>query len=356
MVDIADEQMLYASKEPDVEYLLGAYRQTQTDLGEWLDRRQRDWEVRNCQWSGKSNDFKKHTALNSTGDVFPWNGAADQEVRLVDELIGCRVATCMNAVRRAHIVANPVESSDVARAAVTSSFLRWLINTKVDDFYQQVELSLNHLFEKGMCVTYVYWDSRDLKQQQSIKLEEIAQAIPQVAEAIMDGSMDEELGALIRDQFKVSKKKAKGMLRELREAGETTVPVTRRVINQPRIKALAPDDDVFFPSYTIDPNEAPYCFHVSHMTPEMLRAKIATDDWDEGFVESCIEGAARGDDETDVWRQRDEEYMEQYDQTIRIVYAYQRLLDEDDVPGIYCTVVADGAEGYGKHTLLDYGH
>lgn len=356
MVDIADEQMLFASKEPDVEYLLGAYRQTQTDLGEWLDRRQRDWEVRNCQWSGKSNDFKKHTALKSTGEVFPWDGAADMEVRLADELIGCRVATCMNAVRRAHIVANPVESSDVARAAVTSSFLRWLINTKVDDFYQQVELSLNHLFEKGMCVTYVYWDSRDLKQQQSIRLEEIAQAIPQVAEAIMDGSMDEELGALIRDQFKVSKKKAKGMLRELREGGETTVPVTRRVINQPRIKALAPDDDVFFPSYTIDPNEAPYCFHVSHMTPEMLRAKIATDDWDEDFVESCIESAARGDDETDVWRQRDEEYMEQFDQTIRIVYAYQRLLDEDDVPGIYCTVVADGVEGYGKHTLLDYGH
>jgi hypothetical protein len=51
--------------------------------------------------------------------------------------------------------------------------------------------------------------------------------------------------------------------------------------------------------------------------------------------------------------------MESPDQTLPIVYCYQRLLDEDDVPGIYCTVFCDGLGGddlFAKHTLLDYGH
>ena len=56
--------------------------------------------------------------------------------------------------------------------------------------------------------------------------------------------------------------------------GETTVPVTREVVSRPRIKALAPDEDIFWPNYTIDPQEAPYVFHVVNMTPEQIRAKI----------------------------------------------------------------------------------
>ena len=359
MVDISDPEMLEATSTPDVDYLQQAFNDTQNDLSEWLDRRQRDWNVRNCHWSNKSSDFRKHVPNGTTGQVFPWDGSSDQEVRLADELIGCRVATCMNAVRRAHIVATPVESDDVDRASATSAFLRWLINTRIDDFYDQVELSLNHLFEKGMCVTYVYWDSRDQKQQQSIKLEEIAQAIPQIAEAIMDGSMDEELVALLNDQFKVSKKKAKGMLRELREAGETTVPIVRQTINQPRIKALAPDEDVFFPAYTIDPQEAPYCFHVVHMTPQQLHSKVASEDWDEEWVEAAIASNARGKDESgNSWRLRDGmEFTKDEDQTISVIYCYQKLLDEDHVEGVYCTVFADGVGGglYAKHSLLDYG-
>ena len=42
------------------------------------------------------------------------------------------------------------ESNDVARAAVISNFLRWLINSRMDEFYTQCELSLNHLFGTGV--------------------------------------------------------------------------------------------------------------------------------------------------------------------------------------------------------------
>jgi len=358
MQSASDPELLFVSKEPDVGYLQETYRRTKSDLGEWMDRRQRDYDTRNCLWSGKSDDFKKHSTLSETGEVFPFDGASDQEVRLVDETINCMVSMSLNAVRRAHIIATPVESDDMERANVISSFIRWLVNSRMEEFYDQVELGLNHLYEKGMMVHYVYWDSQDLKQQQSIKLEEIAQAMPQIAQVIQDGSMDNELSSALKEQFKVSKTKARAMLKELRKEGETTVPVTRRVINQPRIKALAPDEDVFWPSYTIDPQEAPYCFHVINMTPEQLRAKINTEGWDEEFVDSAIELSQHGESDTPINNLRlEEEVLRNDDDTIRIVYCYQRLLDEDGIPGIYCTILHDRVpEMYAKHQLLDYSH
>ena len=358
MQSAADPELLFVSKEPDIGYLQETYRRTQSELGEWIDRRQRDYDTRNCLWSGKSDDFKKHTDLSATGEVFPFDGASDQEVRLVDETINCMVSMSLNAIRRAHIVATPVESDDIERANVISSFIRWLVNSRMDEFYDQVELGLNHFYEKGMMVHYVYWESQDLKQQQSIKLDEIAQVMPQMAQVIQDGSMDEELSTALKNQFKVSKAKAKGMLREMRKDGETTIPVTRRVINQPRVKALAPDEDVFWPSYCIDPQEAPYVFHVINMTPEQLRSKINTEGWDEEFVDSAIELSQRGESDTPINNLRlQEEVIRDDDDTIRIVYCYQRLLDEDDVPGIYCTILHDRVpELYAKHQLLDYSH
>ena len=360
MQSAADPELLYVSKEPDIAYLAEAYKRTQSDLGEWLDRRQRDYDTRHCHWSGQSDDFKKHASLNSTGEVFPWEGASDQQVRLCDELISCRIAMSMNAIRRAHIVATPTESNDVERANVVSNFLRWLINSKMDEFYPEVELGLNHFFEKGMMVHYCWYENKELKQQQTISLQEIAQALPQIASAIQDGSMDEELSEALKGQFNISKSKARGMLKEMRKDGETTVPVTRQVVSRPKIKALAPDEDVFWPSYAIDPQEAPYMFHVVSMTPEQLRSKISTEKWSEEFVDAAIELAGQGEDvDENIYQLRDDDNFTRSDDDslVRIVYCYQRLLDEDNVPGIYCTIYSSHiSDLYAKHQLLDYAH
>ena len=56
MLSASDPELLYVSKEPDIAYLSEAYKRTQSDLGEWLDRRQRDYDTRHCLWAGKSDD------------------------------------------------------------------------------------------------------------------------------------------------------------------------------------------------------------------------------------------------------------------------------------------------------------
>ena len=92
MLSASDPEILYVSKEPDIAYLSEAYKRTQSDLGEWLDRRQRDYDVRNCLWAGKGDDFKKHSSPLSQGEEFPCEGASFQEQRMCDDLLNCRDA------------------------------------------------------------------------------------------------------------------------------------------------------------------------------------------------------------------------------------------------------------------------
>ena len=61
-MESSDPELLYASKEPDIDYLQGAFSQTQDDLGEWLDRRQRDWVVPRGHY--QNIEFSRGTAVN----------------------------------------------------------------------------------------------------------------------------------------------------------------------------------------------------------------------------------------------------------------------------------------------------
>ena len=79
MHNSSDPELLFVSKEPDINYLRDTYRETQSSLGEWIDRRQRDYDVRNCIWAGKSNDFKKYSANPETGEVFPGRGFGSRD-------------------------------------------------------------------------------------------------------------------------------------------------------------------------------------------------------------------------------------------------------------------------------------
>jgi septation ring formation regulator EzrA len=77
------------------------------------------------------------------------------------------------------------------------------------------------------------------------------------------------------------------------------------------------------------------------MTPEQLRSKISTENWSEEFVDAAIELAGQGEDtDENIYQLREDDEFTRTDDNslVRIVYCYQRLLDEDNVPGIYCTI------------------
>ena len=368
-MDNVEEALEFDPKgRPDVDALSQAYNETRSDLGEFMEQRQDDFDQRFQIWPGKSRDNRKHSRSGG-GEPFPWEGASDLSCNLVDDMIRSHVSMLMSVMKRANLVATPVESADVARASVVQNFMKWMIQVKMENVLREYERGLNHMMEKGIMVHYVYWEQLDQKVLETIDLQQIGLQMPELAEMMLDEANDEVLLELLKTQYDVSSRKAKAILRDLRRDGVATIPVTTTVHNRPAIKALACDEEIYWPAWTMDHQDAPYVFLAVHYTAEQLRAKISTDGWDEEWVEHVI-SKVRGlnaDDEVNYSRERhrtsniDRDLSD--DDTIRCVYAFQRLMDEDGVSGIYCTVFHPKVTGehemdkpWAKHELLPYRH
>ena len=361
--DSVSESLTYVSAEPDIESLRYAYDQSVVELEAYFDLCRESYDDRRNFWPGKSRDLRKHGA-----DAFPWEGASDMEAHVIDERITRLVSLFMASLNRANIRAFPVEVQDVARSKVVSNFLKWMISSGyISRFNREMELGANYLLERGLLISYVGWHSEDRKFLQRLDLNQIAQVSPELAEMILSGQNEDQMVAMLQQTFDgVTVKRAKNALAELADVGSAELPVVRRQVNAPEVKTLAPDGDFIFPPYVTDPQRAPYCFWKTYYTAQELENKIATDGWDEDFVEHVID-RYRGVNIDSIEREQEgrrslslTDNAYEAEELIEIVYGFQRLVDkEDGSEGIYCTVFHkefsgdDDIPGYAKFELLN---
>jgi len=361
--DSISNSLTYVQKEPDVETLRYAYEQTTTELEAYFDLCRTSYDDRRNFWPGKSRDHRKHGA-----DAFPWEGASDIEAHTIDERITRLVSMFMSSLNRANILAYPVEAGDTAKAKVVSNFLKWMSTSGyIPRFKQEMELGANYLLERGMLITYVGWHREDRTFLQNLDLAQIGQMNPDVFRAIESGEQDDEIGFMLQQTFPTATpKRIKQALKDLRKNGEAKLPVVKRQIDAPEVKTLAPDGDFFFPTYVTDPQRAPFCFWRTFYTPQELKNKVVTDDWDEEFVDYVIEHY-RGVQVYSVEREQEGRRSSsltdsgyEADELIEIVYGYQRLIDEEDgSEGIYQTIFHknfdgdNGTPSYAKFELMN---
>lgn len=356
--DSISEALTYVGKEPDIKTLRYAYDETVIELEAYFDLCRTSYDDRRNWWAGKSRDHRKHGA-----DAFPWEGAADMEAHTIDERITRLVSLFMSSLNRSNVRAFPVESTDIPRSKIVSSFLKWMVSSGyIPRFKREMELGANYLLERGILITYVGWHREDRRFLQRLDLNQIAQIAPEVVELIEAGENDDELIALLEATFPgVTKKRAKKALKDLRKTGEAELPIVRRQVDAPEVKTLAPDGDFFFPPYVTDPQRAPYCFWKTYYTAQELENKVITDGWDADFVETMID-KYRGVNIDSIEREQEgrrstslTDNAYEANELIEIVYGYQRLIDpEDGSEGIYCTVFhKEYSEGYAKFELLN---
>ena len=336
------EALTYFDKEPDVAALASAYATTTTELSAYFDLCRNSYDERRNYWPGKSRDLRKHGA-----DAFPWEGASDSEAHVIDERINRLASLCITALNKANIRAFPVESSDIARARVVSGFMKWMVTSGyISRFKQEMEFGANMLLERGIFITYVGWQREDRRFLQNISLESIAQMAPEVAQAIIGGNDDKALVEMVMKSFSgVNEKRAKKAISDLRKTGFADVPIIRRQVDAPLVKTLTPDSDFYFPSWTTDPQQVPYCFWRTYMTPQELENKVITDGWDAGWVEKVIK-SFRGVNVHSIEREHEgrrslslTDNVYKANDLIEVVTAYQRLIDkEDGAEGIYRTI------------------
>ena len=350
---LEDESLIYVDKEPDIGALANAYDTCLIDLDYYFESCLRSYNDRRNIWDGKSDDLRKNGA-----NAFPWQGASDQEVNVVGERIDMYVSLFDQALARSHIKAFPTSMAAMPKAAVVSGFLKWMRSSYIPDFKRQMELGGNYLMEKGIMVSYVGWNREKRSYLQSVSLEQIAELSPDLVELILSGEDDQVLIDLMQESFpELSTKRAKKAIKDLRKMGVAEIPLPRQTVDCPVVYACAPDGEVMFPSYISDPQRAPYMFWRTFLTAQELEKKVANEGWDRKWVDNAIE-TLRGKDSMylDGEKVKTQTRLPITDDNdlVMIVYAYQRLIDEEDgSEGIYCTVFHPQTDGFAKHELLN---
>lgn len=358
---------------PNMKAVLKAFGMTVSDCQPYVDQCRLNYETRYAIWNGQSADGKKHAReSNGKTEPTPWDGASDLRVYLVDAAIRYKLARYGLALKKATMVAAPVNGTDIERAEVVGNFLRWLVSTQIPHQDREAELLCNYILEKGVGLMGVFWETTQEKTLTVLRLDDFKQKFPtlDIDAAIRHPEFQDKICAVFEEQYGVSGKKATSMLRELKNSGETSAPTLGKEITRPVLRAMCLDRDVFVPSWATDIETAPYMFRIEYFSAEQLRSFVRTENWDSEWVERAIK-TCRGrmittvPDSTLQPVSRSFVYIDRkimYTDLVGVVFGYQRLSDEDGVPGIYMTIfnpfIQDETESqaYAKFGLLGYAH
>jgi hypothetical protein len=223
-----------------------------------------------------------------------------------------------------------------------------------------MELAANYMCERGIMITYTGWNKEARRYNRTFTMQQIVSINPDLGVLIASGKKPADAARVFSENLDVSDATALKAVKELRESGTTTIPTIRHEINAPEVRTLAPDGEWIFPSYTIDPQRAPFAFYRTYYTAQELIGKSETDGWDIRWVEHIIDtkSGIRPINSRSGERVTGENRAETAKELIEVVHCYQRLINrEDRSEGIYLSVVhadfngTDGIPGYAKFEL-----
>jgi len=354
---------------PNFSQLKESFQSCVTNNNPYTVQCAQNYASRYAIWSGQSADGKKHArGANGQIDAVPWDGASDLRVYLIDNLINDKVAMMLEAVNKASLVAQPVEGNDIKRAKQVSTFMKWLIKTQMPDFEREMELGIQYLQEKGAFIMGQFWETSQEKVLTTIRLSDLQGQFQDVdfQQLLESGDADDYLKSLFEEIFGVGRGKAGKMLNELYRNGITTVAVVGREKSYPVMRALSLDTDCFIPPDTTDIEASTEIHLVKYYTPEKLRSLVNTDGWDKNWVENAIatmKGKMLSVTPVEYMQPMSRSFVytqQRFTNKIGVVWTYQRLSDEDGVPGVYLTVfspdlppsqggVASDGTKYGPH-------
>lgn len=366
--------------EPDVMEVCREFGTVRNDFTGYTNFQQKNWQARHCIWLGQTPDQRKRARIVNgvTLAPFPWNGASDLKIPVLDEAIGYAVALDWLAFKKANIRATPVGMDDLGKSTVAKNFMRWLVS-QMTEMKDEAELLSQVRHSSGLSVAKVFWETRVQMISQTITLEQLGKVLPDIPRALEVGTLDDEIAAMLiqlmaGQGINLRKKRAKQMVGELRDTQQTKIPVKTETINRPRIEARTPGEDIWFPVNTTDIQNASAIYDQRLLTPTQSREMIYTEDWDKEYVDYAADRCASYTSPySDVRQLRFGEErlggggirgIGAEENLVEWIYAYQKRSDENGVPGVYLTIFCPDAkdsnhnlyEGCAWSGLLEYRH
>lgn len=341
-------------------------------------RAQLNQTTRNCVWPGKTTDGRKWTVRAGEDSVFPWPGASDASVPLVDLYIRKHVAMLQRLDTQMRVKVNATEINDEAWANRMTTFLRWMKTTQMRERRGENELLANYLLERGAGVMAVKWCKKRQLAYQTVDREELAvQAMMQVQAGderfadlpgmLLDPNFDTEAARLLAVLYpEAASGRLERVVRDLREQGTARFPLPTVVMNRPKVIAYCPNEDIFVsPDASSMEDASVFCVEV--MREAKFKGLAADYEWDPAWTAEVLE-TQRGKIEFGSMqfnlranRQASRILASAGDVDARklylVVHAYRRLTDAEGVPGIFYTVHHPNVTAsVARHELLNYDH
>jgi hypothetical protein len=362
---MTQDPMADASAKPNVSTLLTEYeraiRLTPQERMELCD------QIRYVQWEGQSDDGRKYDS-KSGKKVFPFDGASDTRIRLADEIINDNVDILCSGFERSQVNTEGFEARDAEVSGASTKALEWARNGGIPALPDEVEYTAQWGQTYGWAVLHTVWQRRIGFQNAPVTLQGIAalaQQVPAAQEllaAIIDPEAEATAISLVQGLYPLLVKSAasaikddevpelrpaaaRRVVRELREDGESELPIAYVSLNAPLVTALKPFEDVWFPPETADVQRARCIFRVDWMTEAELLSRVLVDGWDEEWVKQAIAaagkvtgGLSRTDEEETESRVTGDVTTNSKRNLVEVVWAYNRAVNADGVEEVMFTV------------------
>jgi len=371
-----EDELVFASDTPNIPYLYKEYQRSTQNGGNTANIADND-DIRLARWAGQTDDGKKHSEDRMNGDgAFPFEGASDVRCRLVDRTINDLVSMMVTTFDRCQIKVKGTEFSDSENSATANVLMSWLLESRIrSEVRKEAELLAQYGTQYGWAGLHVIWEQEMGTRFQNIRMDDLVAMVQQAVQqnpeatikdlpaAIMNPEQEDYAVDLIMQYLKTVEPKAvKKAVRELRKDGHANIPETFVSKNQPLIVALKPYDEISFPPETIEIQKARVVFRRTYVNEVELRSMAQMEGWSDSFVEQAINTMGLQSQFNDpnllpaaalinfqVSRQ---------DNLIELVYAYSRLIDENNIQGVYQTIFSpqSKSEEYASHGLLGYAH
>jgi len=347
--------------------------------GDIRTKREEAENTRFARWAGQSSDGRKHkTALGK--EPLPFEGAMDSRQRTADIVIGSRVAEFVTAADRMNIRTGGVEGADGAKAGKIKTLVQWLVRNQWGlEWMRQVELLAQYQEgdSPGAAVCMVDWVQERALEVRAISAADLAGIVAEmvqqeltpemqgeIADLAVNPERAEELQMVLAGIFPAMKPpRIKAVIKQLHATGQATFPAPYTRVNMPVIEALKVYEDVFFRASARDLQMAPEIFRRQWHTRAKVLEMAAAEGWDPQFVEDVVgENAGTGAEDRGAegkslfydwsgYLLTKAARISDYDPRKglwEIVTVFQKLVNDDGVPGIYATIISTGSERTAK--------
>lgn len=368
------DPLAIAGATPDIGDLLDEYNRSMVNSSQGNLATKFD-NIRFCRWSGQTDDGKKWSKWREEGNpAWPFEGASDVRLRLVDSTCNELSALLVTAYQRADINTQAANLQDLTLSTIANSLMNWVRDNKMaNELRKEAELAAQYALQYGWTAFYVGWEQHISKRPQSISMEQImglaqqagSEQLAQLPMLIVE--QPDVAASIVQAALGIDLSECKRMVKELAETGETSYDEEYVSRNLPTVQALKPWDEIIFPPETADLQRSRVIFRRTWMSEVELREKITTDGWDPDWVERALQQIGKSSTLYNINLLPTTTMLVyngvNYNNMVEVVYAYQKSLD-GKAPCIYYTVFCPQAASnrreddasWAIYEKLDYAH